>query len=101
MFSNLTTVGTLFGLLRYVHWMQQGMKQASNAYARIMAGLGGWGSVRGLQIGWLQIVGVGQMRFCPYVGPAITLSVTVMTHQALMHCMQALSSALLSFTTGA
>ena len=40
LFSDLTTVGTLFGLLRYVHWMQQGMKQASNAYARIMAGLG-------------------------------------------------------------
>ena len=48
MFSNLTTVGTLFGLLRYVHWMQQGMKQASNAYARIMAGLGEWGSLRGM-----------------------------------------------------
>jgi len=40
LFSDLTTVGTLFGLLRYVHWTQRGMKQTSNSYARIMAGLG-------------------------------------------------------------
>ncbi|GAX84702.1 hypothetical protein CEUSTIGMA_g12124.t1 [Chlamydomonas eustigma] len=40
LFSDLTTVGNLFGLLRYVHWMQKGMKQASSSYARIMAGLG-------------------------------------------------------------
>ena len=45
LFSDLTTVGTLFALLRYVAWLQEGVTQTSNAYARIMAGMGGccWG----------------------------------------------------------
>ena len=34
------TSGALFALLRYVTWMQRGMKQASDAYARVMASLG-------------------------------------------------------------
>jgi hypothetical protein len=33
-------VGTLFALLRYVKWMQKGLKATSDSYARLMAGLG-------------------------------------------------------------
>lgn len=40
LFNDLTTVGTLFALLQYCHWLQLGMKQTADAYARLMAGMG-------------------------------------------------------------
>lgn len=40
LFDDLTTVGALFAVLRYLGWLQQGLTGASNAYARILAGAG-------------------------------------------------------------
>lgn len=40
MLAQTTTVGSLFALLRYVSWAQRAIKQASDAYARLMAGAG-------------------------------------------------------------
>lgn len=37
---DLTTVGSLLATLRYVHLSQNGLRQASSAFARIMGGLG-------------------------------------------------------------
>jgi hypothetical protein len=33
-------VGALFALLRYLAWLQRGVKQCSDAYARLMASAG-------------------------------------------------------------
>ncbi|WIA17366.1 hypothetical protein OEZ85_014227 [Tetradesmus obliquus] len=40
LFADLMTVGTLFTMLRYATIMQRGVKQASDAYARVMASVG-------------------------------------------------------------
>lgn len=41
LFLDTATLGSLYALLRYVSWMQGGIKQASDAYVRLMAGAGG------------------------------------------------------------
>eukprot|EP00884_Botryococcus_braunii_P000803 jgi/Botrbrau1/10723/Bobra.357_1s0024.1 len=40
LFGGVTSVGALFALLRYLAWLQRGVKQCSDAYARLMASAG-------------------------------------------------------------